>query len=130
MKRARERFFRQRARRGFAAAVAMLALLMQAISLYLPMPAMGGMTSWDLALSPCPMEESGAQHKMPAPAPKDGHCTVCTVMLQAGSTLAPADAPLVCSPVPRRVEHQQIRRIQIAGLPARAFSSRAPPSAA
>lgn len=129
MREARNSFYRDPAHRGLAAALVLLALLMQAISPYLPMPAMGGMTSWDLALTPCPMHETGSEHKAPAQPSQDSHCTVCTVMCQAGSTIAPADVILPYSLVYQRVERDKTHHFQIAGVPAHAFSSRAPPHA-
>lgn len=110
----------------------LLALLMQALSPYLPMPAMGGVTSWDLAmaLEPCPEHQTGAEQKAPTKSPQDRHCTVCTVIQQAGSTLAAADVPLTGRLVYLRLERDETRGTQIAEPPAHAFSSRAPPRAA
>lgn len=119
--------YRTRFNRCLAAAGLLIALLMQTLAPYLPMPEMGGMTSWDMALGPCPMHEAGSGHKAPAHPPQDSHCTVCTVIGQAGSTLAPADVTLACTLAYLQVERDQADVIQVAGLPAHAFSSRAPP---
>ena len=127
------RFYRDRTHRGLAAAVVLLALLMQAISPYLAMPAMGGATSWDLAaaaLDPCPMHQTDAGDKAPAKSPQNGHCTVCTVLQQAGSTLAVADLALTWHLAYLRVERDETRDTQIAEIPAHTFSSRAPPHTA
>ena len=105
----------------------LLALLMQAISPYLPMPAMGGMTSWELAAARCPMHETGAGHKEPGKAPHDGPCSVCSVMQQASSTLASVEIALSCCLVSLPVDFDETLDTQTTWLAADVFSSRAPP---
>ncbi|HWA49772.1 MAG TPA: DUF2946 family protein [Dongiaceae bacterium] len=116
-----------RANRRLAAALVVLGLVMQMVAPYLPMPAMGGLTSWDLAWLPiCETPQSGtdrpgdAQHHQ-------GDCAACLVMQQAGATLAP---DLAIVPVPLAVQAVAPTLWQQASLPAAmaaAFSSRAPP---
>jgi hypothetical protein len=112
----------------------LLALLMQAIAPYLPMPALGGATSWELAASafaaPCPEHMAGAGDKAPAKGPQNHPCTVCTVIHQASSTLAAADVAPSCSPAFLELEYDETRDAQFASLSSHAFSSRAPPRAA
>ena len=113
------------------AALILVALLLQGLAPYLPMPEMGGITSWDAAwLQPCPMHPAGQDRKAPAKLPQDRHCSVCTVMQQAGSTLAPADFVPLVEVTFVRIGLDATGDTQTNGLPARAFSSRAPPRAA
>src|SRR5688572_1254375 len=86
-----------RANRRLAAALVLVGLFMQMLAPYLPMPAMGGLTSWDLAWLPiCASPQSGADHQRDAQHHL-GDCTACLVMQQAGATLAPDMATV---PVP------------------------------
>lgn len=130
----KNRTYRDRAHRGLAAAVMLLALLMQAISPYLPMPARGGATSWELAAAtfaaPCPEHMAGTGQGVPAKSSQDHLCTVCTVIHQAGSTLAAADAVLSCSLAYLELEYDESCDTQFADFSSHAFSSRAPPRAA
>jgi hypothetical protein len=116
-----------RANRRLAAALVMLGLVMQMLAPYLPMPAMGGLTSWDLAWLPtCESPQSGADHQRDAQH-HQGDCAACLVMQQAGATLAP-EMPQV--PVPFVAQAAAPTLWQQAALPAAltaAFSSRAPP---
>lgn len=129
-------------RRHFAALLVLLGLVIQAMAPYLPMPATGGRTSWDLLgaalaqgepagepawLPICLSPRSGDQDGSKNPAPHPGDCAVCLVMQQAGATLAP-DVPALALPavVPRAMPAlwQQAQR----STPiAEGFSSRAPP---
>jgi hypothetical protein len=112
----------------------LLALLMQAIAPYLPMPALGGATSWELAAAtmaaPCPEHMAGAGDKAPAKSPQGHPCAVCTVLHQAGSTLAAADVALSCNLAFLELEYDATRDTQLVEASSHAFSSRAPPRAA
>ena len=111
-----------------AGAIALIALLMQALAGYLPMPAMGGLTSWEMAWSPlCLSPQSEAERGHPADRSHGTHCVVCVVMSQAGSTDTPAEVALPIQTIVADVARGAIQTTQIAGIPARAFSSRAPP---
>jgi len=121
-------FHRERSGRCLTAALILVALLLQGLAPYLPMPEMGGITSWDAAwLQPCPMHPADLDRKAPAKVPQDRHCTVCTVMQQAGSTLAQADVVLPVEVAFAQIAPDAPRCHRTNGLPARAFSSRAPP---
>lgn len=115
------------ANRRLAAALVLIGLFMQMLAPYLPMPAMGGLTSWDLAWLPiCESPQSGGDHKRDTQH-YQGDCAACLVMQQAGATLAP-DLPDV--PVPLAAQVVVPALWQQASLPAAiaaAFSSRAPP---
>ncbi|HNB25436.1 MAG TPA: hypothetical protein PLR41_00625 [Alphaproteobacteria bacterium] len=127
------------ANRRIAAAVLMLGLFLQALSPYLPMPAMGGGTSWDMTgaalsgtavawlpicLSPRDDGDAGA----PTPgAPHPGDCAVCLVMQQAGATLAPAAFDLPVPHVSLRAEATPRQQLPRAAPSDEGFSSRAPP---
>jgi hypothetical protein len=125
-----DRFYGYRMHRGLAAAIALLALFMQLVASHLPMAAMGGMTSWDMAaLELCAPSGFDPDDKVPA----HGHqhdCAVCSVMQQAGGTLAPAQAALsqdlAYQPLKRHIANDP----QIADFSAHVFSSRAPPLSA
>jgi hypothetical protein len=116
-----------RANRRLAAALVLIGLFMQMLAPYLPMPAMGGLTSWDLAWLPiCTSpqtdadREGNAQHHL-------GDCAACLVMQQAGATLAPI-APALPMPVTaQRVAPALWQQAQLPAPTAEAFSSRAPP---
>ncbi len=116
-----------RANRRIAAALVVLGLFMQMLAPHLPMPAMGGLTSWDLAWLPiCASPQTDADHQRDAQH-HQGDCAACLVMQQAGATLAP-DVPVV--PIPIVVPAVAPTLWQQASLPAAiaaAFSSRAPP---
>lgn len=116
-----------RANRRLAAALVVLGLFMQMVAPYLPMPAMGGLTSWDLAWLPiCESPQSGADGQRDAQH-HQGDCAACLVMQQAGATLAPS---LAVIPVPLATQAVAPTLWQQASLPAAiaaAFSSRAPP---
>lgn len=124
-------FHRKRSGRCLVAALVLAALVLQGLAPYLPMPEMGGITSWDAAwLQPCPMHPADQDGKAPAKRPQDRNCTVCTVMQQAGSTLAPAEVVLPAEIAFARIDLDATRDTQTNGLSARAFSSRAPPRTA
>lgn len=116
-----------RTNRRLAAALVVLGLFMQMLAPYLPMPAMGGLTSWDLAWLPiCESPQSGADRQRDTQH-HQGDCAACLVMQQAGATLAP-DLPDVL--VPLAAQLVVPAPWQQAALPAAiaaAFSSRAPP---
>jgi hypothetical protein len=116
-----------RANRRLAAALVLVGLFMQMLAPYLPMPAMGGLTSWDLAWLPiCASPQTDADHERNAQHHL-GDCAACLVMQQAGATLAP-DMPSV--PVPGAAQVVAPALWQQASLQAAitaAFSSRAPP---
>jgi hypothetical protein len=121
-------FYRDRTNRCMAGAIALIALLMQALAGYLPMPAMGGLTSWQIAWTPmCLSPQGEAERGQPADRSHGTHCAVCVVMSQAGSTDTPAEVALAAHAIVADVAREAVRTIQIAGIPARAFSSRAPP---
>lgn len=113
--------------RRLAAALVLIGLFMQMLAPYLPMPAMGGLTSWDFAWLPiCASPQTDAdrdrdiRHHL-------GDCAACLVMQQAGATMAP-EIP----PVPVRLSTQVVApalwQQALATAPtAGAFSSRAPP---
>mgnify|MGYP000856865909 FL=1 len=123
------------ANRRIAAAVVLLGLLLQALSPYLPMPAMGGGTSWDVAVSggvawlpTClsPRDDADAGRSSSG-SPHPGDCAVCLVMQQAGATLAPASFEM---PVPvafLRAAPAPWQQVPGGSPPADGFSSRAPP---
>jgi hypothetical protein len=116
-----------RTNRRLAAALVVLGLFMQMLAPYLPMPAMGGLTSWDLASLPiCASSQTDAEHQRD-PQHHHGDCVACLVMQQAGATLAPG---LPDVPVPLAAQLVVPAPWQQAALPAAiaaAFSSRAPP---
>lgn len=116
-----------RANRRLAAALVMLGLVMQMVAPYLPMPAMGGLTSWDLAWLPiCESPQSGADRQRDSQH-HQGDCAACLVMQQAGATLAPETLAV---PVPLGIQGVAPTLWQQASLPAAtaaSFSSRAPP---
>ena len=116
-----------RANRRLAAALMLIGIVMQMLAPYLPMPAMGGLTSWDLAWLPiCASPQTDADHQRDAQH-HFGDCAACLVMQQAGATLAP-DAPVV--PIARTAQAAVPALWQQASLQAAtaaAFSSRAPP---
>lgn len=131
MNRRMHRFYRSREHRGLAAAVALIALVMQMAAPYLPMPAMGGMTSWDMAaLELCSPSAGGADGKAPAHAPAQHDCAVCAVVQQAGGTMAPADFVLPFSLAYLQLDREIPGDPQTSGLSARVFASRAPPLSA
>ena len=103
----------------------LVALALQAAASHLPMPALGGMTSWQAMAQPCPEHVSGS-HK--APAKQHQSCSVCLVMHQASSTLASADIRLAIDDLVVQVQAIGVRDDQTAALPPHAFSSRAPPA--
>ena len=116
-----------RANRRLAAALVLIGLFMQMLAPYLPMPAMGGLTSWDLALLPLctsPQSDRGGdgdtQHHL-------GDCAACLVMQQAGATLAP-DVPPLRMPVLAQAIAPALRQHALRAAPTtEGFSSRAPP---
>ena len=120
-----------RTRRTIAAAIVLLALCLQFIAPFLPMPAMGGLTSIQMSAMPlCRDMVPGEHGKSQDHRPHGEHCPICVVVAQAGSTLAPAPIivpgvslaeftePTIATDAPR-----------LSSL-AVAFSSRAPPEAA
>lgn len=118
-----------RANRRLAAALVLIGLFMQMLAPYLPMPAMGGLTSWEIAWLPicaAPQSDLGgdAQHRMGRHL---GDCAACLVMQQAGATLAPEvpamPLPLLAQSVPPTLWQQARLIAQVT----EAFSSRAPP---
>ena len=117
----------QHANCRLAAALVLIGLFMQMLAPYLPMPAMGGLTSWDLAWLPiCASPQSdadadrGAQHHL-------GDCAPCLVMQQAGATLAP-DMPAVPVPLSTQAVVPALwQQASLQAATAAAFSSRAPP---
>lgn len=116
-----------RANRRLAAALVLIGLFMQMLAPYLPMPAMGGLTSWDLAWLPIcaspqsdPDGDRDIQHHL-------GDCAVCLVMQQACATLAP-DAPALPMPVlAQSVAPALWQQAFGAASATEGFSSRAPP---
>lgn len=117
-----------RTRRRVAAVSGLLALFMLLISPHLPMPAMGGMNSWEMAaLDPCPPSHSQHDTQLPVQDPPHNSCAVCAVVLQAAFTMAPVEMALVYSPVYLRLDLQIAAAAQTSRLAPRAFSSRAPP---
>ena len=121
-------FYRDRTNRGMAGAIALIALLMQAVAGNLPMPAMGGLTSWQLAFAAmCLSPQGGTERGHPADRSHDTHCAVCAVMQQAGSTAAPAVFALPIDSVVADIAHAATPKTRIAGISGRAFLSRAPP---
>ena len=116
-----------RANRRLAAALVLIGLFMQMLAPYLPMPAMGGLTSWDLAGLPiCASPQSDADADRDA-SHRLGDCAACLVIQQAGATLAP-DMPAIPAPLSTQAVMPALR--QQAQLPtaiAASFSSRAPP---
>jgi hypothetical protein len=126
-----DRFYRYREHRGFAAAIALIALVMQLVAPHVPMPAMGGMTSWDMAgLELCAPSGMDGDGKIPAHSPTHRDCAVCTVLQQAGGTMVPADAapPYILAYL--RIERDIASDPQTSDLSAHVFSSRAPPLSA
>lgn len=117
-----------RANRRLAAALVLIGLFMQMLAPYLPMPAMGGLTSWDVAGLPiCASpqtdadREGNAQHHL-------GHCAACLVMQQAGAALAP-DGPVVPVPLSARAAPPALwQQTQLQAAITASFSSRAPPA--
>lgn len=131
MNRRIHRFYSSREHRGLAAAVALIALVMQMAAPYLPMPAMGGMTSWDMAaLEFCAPSAGGIDGKAPAHGPVQHDCAVCAVMQQAGGAMAPADVLLPCSLAYLRLDREVASDPQTSDHSAHVFSSRAPPLSA
>lgn len=127
----RKRLRAFRARRGIAAAIVLLALCLQFIAPFLPMPAMGGLTSIQISAMPLCLDMAAGEHGKSQDHRSDGkHCPICVVVAQAGSTLAPT--PIVVPGVSlaeyaeRPVEADAPRL----SSPAVAFSSRAPPHVA
>jgi hypothetical protein len=116
-----------RANRRLAAALVVLGLFMQMLAPYLPMPAMGGLTSWDLAWLPiCASPQTDADHQRDAQHHL-GDCAACLVMQQAGATLAPV-APALPMPVTAQLVAPALwQQAQLPESTAEAFSSRAPP---
>ena len=119
------RFRRTRWLRCVAASLVLVALALQAAAGYLPMPALGGITSWQAMVQPCPEHASGS-HK--APVKQHQSCSVCLVIHQAGSTMASADIRLAIDDIVVQVQSDGVRDGQTAALPPQAFSSRAPPA--
>jgi hypothetical protein len=115
------------ANRRLAAALVVLGLFMQMVAPYLPMPAMGGLTSWDLAWLPiCESPQSGADHQRDAQH-HQGDCAACLVMQQAGATLAP-DLPDVPAPFVAQAAAPSLwQQASLPAATAASFSSRAPP---
>lgn len=126
MNRRIQRFYSSREHRGLAAAVALIALVMQMAAPYLAMPAMGGMTSWDMAALELCAPSSG-DGKTPAHAPAQHDCAVCAVVQQAGGAIGPADVVLPFSLAYLRLDREIARDPQTSDLSAHVFSSRAPP---
>lgn len=126
------------ANRRLAAAVLMLGLLLQALAPYLPMPAMGGGTSWDMTdvafsgaaawLPTCLSPRADGDDGVPTPgAAHPGDCAVCLVMQQAGATLAPAAFDLSVPGIFQRAESSPRQQLPHAAPSGEGFSSRAPP---
>lgn len=127
-----------RSNRRLAAALILLGLLMQAVAPYLPMPAMGGRTTWDLTaaalsgdvdawlpgcLSPRPIGNEGPIKRAPHP----GDCAICLAMQQAGSGQPPE---LAAMPLPAAGSRAVSLPWQLAAhveTRGDGFSSRAPP---
>ena len=112
--------------RRLAAALVVLGLFMQMLAPYLPMPAMGGLTSWDLAWqSICASPQSDAERQ------RDTHhlgeCATCLVMQQAGATLAPVAPAMPMPAVAQAVAPTLWQQARLSTAAAAAFSSRAPP---
>ena len=123
----RQALYRNCSNRCMAGAIALIALLMQGLAGYLPMPAMGGMTSWDAAWLPlCQAPQRGDRGSPPDPA-HDPHCTACMVVQQASTTMAPAETVLSVQQIATRLARDETRDMQVSGVSARTFSSRAPP---
>jgi hypothetical protein len=118
-----------RSNRRIAAALVLLGLLMQAVAPYLPMPAMGGFTSWELmAQAICADGQPGADHR--DDQTHHGDCAACLVMQQASATLAP-DAIEIPLPVATLSGQPALwQQAQLSAPLAEGFSSRAPPHAA
>ena len=116
-----------RANRRLAAALVVFGLFMQMLAPYLPMPAMGGLTSWDLAWLPvCASPQTDADHQRDTQH-HHGDCAACLVMQQAGGTLAPDELAVPvpsAAPAARPALWQQA---QLQAAIAAPFSSRAPP---
>lgn len=127
------------ANRRIAAAVVLLGLFLQALSPYLPMPTMGGGTSWDMdgatiaggavawlptCLSP---RDDADDDKSPSGLRHSGDCAVCLVMQQAGATLAPASFDLSVPVAFLRAAPAPWQQALRAAPSADGFSSRAPP---
>lgn len=115
------------ANRRLAAALVVIGLFMQMLAPYLPMPAMGGLTSWDLAWLPiCASPQTDADHERDAQHHL-GDCAACLVMQQAGATLAP-DVPTVPVPLGVRAAPPALwQQAQLQAAMTASFSSRAPP---
>jgi hypothetical protein len=117
-----------RTRRGMAAAIVLLALFMQLIAPYLPMPAMGGLTSVQLSAMPIchglQHDEDGQTQKH---RPRGEHCPICVVVAQAGSTLAPAPIVVATSQLAACIENVAAPQAQPLSTRSSLFSSRAPP---
>jgi hypothetical protein len=127
-----------RSNRRLAAALILLGLLMQAVAPYLPMPAMGSRTAWDLTaaalsgdndawlpgcLSPRPIGTEGPIKRAPHP----GDCAACLVMQQAGST-QPPELPAVPLPaIASRAASSLWQQAAHVAPRGDGFSSRAPP---
>jgi hypothetical protein len=121
------------ANRRLAAALVLIGLFMQAIAPYLPMPVMGGRTSWDLAVAAL---ESGDPAWLPSclsprdaggGAPHLGDCPVCLVVQQASTTLAPDALALPMPVAVLRARPALWQQAQRAAPVPQGFSSRAPP---
>lgn len=120
-----DRFYRHREHRGLAAAIALVALLMQLLAPYLPMPAMGGLTSWEVATLDLCAPGGDRDGQLPSDGRHD--CAVCTVAQQASGTMAPADMVVAFNLAYLRLERDISSDPQISTLSAHVFSSRAPP---
>jgi hypothetical protein len=124
---------RQRAfsvRRGIAAAIVLLAVLLQFMAPHLPMPAMGGLTSVQLAfMSICRTSghEDGDTQKHHS---NHESCPICVVVAQAGTTLAPATIVVPTVEFATYVEHPASADAPRLSASASVFSSRAPPQTA
>jgi hypothetical protein len=116
-----------RANRRLAAALVLIGLFLQMLAPYLPMPAMGGLTSWDLAWLPvCASPQTDADREGNSQH-HSGDCAACLVMQQAGATLAP---DILAVPVPLSIEAAPPapwQQAQLHAAIAASFSSRAPP---
>lgn len=127
-----------RSNRRLAAALILLGLLMQAAAPYVPMPAMGGRTAWDLTAAamsgdsdnwlPICLSSRPVGDKDPIKGvPHPGDCAVCLAMQQAGSG-QPPELPAMPQPaVASRATVLPWQQVLNAELRSDGFSSRAPP---
>lgn len=113
--------------RRLAAALVLIGLFMQMLAPYLPMPAMGGLTSWDLAWLPvCASPQTDADRQRDTQT-HQANCGACLVMQQAGATLAPDVLAVPAPPAAQAAPPALWQQAQLHAAIAASFSSRAPP---